>query len=342
MITPDMILGRSVLAGDSILIREGMSNLVTYRERLRTLGIFSVYIEDAASEGIEIEDVISEKLHSRCKDTLSTTMKQLRKQAVVDNSQVEDLVGNLLDELLSKPHMLVSMSDIGRTADNTLEHSINTTIYASFLGMKLGYTRKQLATLAEGTLLHDLGKTILDNKILFKPGKLTPDELEYVQTHTTLGYEQLAKTSQLPEYAKQIALCHHERLDGTGYPKGLKGNQIVDEVRIASIVDVYEALTADRCYRMALSPIKAIDILYQDAVSKLDFELVTTFVQNLAAYPNGTLVNLSDGSRGIVKAQNPSMPLRPIIRIIKQEGAIDVPIHDVDLMEHLNLTIVDD
>lgn len=342
MLTPDMTLGRSVILGDFILIRSGVSNLEIYKERLRQLGICNLYIEDSASEGISIDEAVSHNMRHRCKGVLSTTITKLRSNVLIDNGLIKDLIENLLEEILCKPHMLVSMSDIGRTGDNTLEHSINTTIYAAYLGMQLDYPKNKLAELAEGTLLHDIGKTLLNRNILFKPGRLTAEEFIYVKTHTTLGYDILEKDYGLSEYSRQIALCHHERLDGSGYPNGLSGKDISEAVKIAAIVDVYEALTADRCYRPSISPVQAIDILYEEAATKLDLGLVTSFVKNLAAYPNGTMVKLSDGNHAVVKMQNPSMPLRPVVRVIKKEGNMHIPMFEVDLMKTLNLTILDD
>lgn len=340
-LTHDMVLGKPVMLGDAVLIRDGVSDLIRYRNRLLQIGVHSLYIEDDASNGIIIDDPISDRLRFRCKRTLSNTIEQLRSNVLVDNGEIKHLIESMLEEILSRPQMLMSMSDIGRTGDNTLEHSINTTIYAIYLGGLLNFSRPKLTYLAEGLLLHDIGKTLLERSIIFKKGKLTPEEFDYVKTHTTLGYDLLGKNHGLSEPSRQIALCHHERIDGSGYPNGMAGKELSDVVRMSAVVDTYEALTADRCYRPAMPPAKAIQILYQEADTKLDLTIVSEFVKHLAVYPNGTLVTLSDGNTGLVQMQNPSMPLRPVVRIIQEIDGKPAPVQEIDLLKTLNVTILD-
>lgn len=341
MLTPDMRLGRSICHGNSILIREGTADLGRYAKQLEKLGIYQLYIEDASSEGILIEDIVSDKTRRKCKTSLGNTFEKIKSGFTVHYSAVETMIDDLLSEILSHPDTLVSLGAIGSVDESTLEHSVNATVYAICLGVQLGYGRDRMKELAEGTLLHDIGKTVLDQAILFKSQKLTEPEFELIKTHSAQGYEILKKMPDISESSRQIALCHHERLDGSGYPNGIKGNEIPEFSRIAAIVDVYEALTADRCYRKAMSPYHALEILSEESASKLDLKLTSKFMQNVAAYPNGSMVRLSDGNPAIVKSQNPSMPLRPVVRVVKWENGKLLPKYEVDLMKVLNLTIAE-
>lgn len=217
-------------------------------------------------------------------------MKKVKSDFTMVSSLMTELVENLMEEILDHPKTLFSLSAIDHTDESTLNHSVNAAIYAVCMGIELGYERNVLVELAEGTILHDLGKTVLEKKILMKSGSLNADEFEHIKQH-------------------------------------------------AAIVDIYEALTSDRCYHKAISPYRAMEILTEEAAMKLDLDLATTFLQKIVIYPNGTMVRLSDGSMGVVKEQNPSMPLRPVVRVFETKQGMPVAKLEVDLMRVLNLTI---
>lgn len=339
MLTPDMILGRTISYGNSILIRAGMKELNRFAKKLEELGIRFLYIEDILSKDIDIEDVVSDRTRIKCKKSLNIILKKVKSDFTMDSTLVTELVENLMDEILNHPKTLFSLSAIDHTDESTLNHSINATIYAVCMGIELGLEQNMLVELAEGTILHDLGKTVLDKKILMKPGSLNAEEFEHIKQHTVLGYELLKKIPGLSERSRQISLYHHERMDGSGYPRGIVGAEIPLFVRIVSIVDIYEALTSERCYHKAISPYRAMEILTEEAATKLDPDLAAIFLQKIAVYPNGALVHLSDGSVGVVKAQNPSMPLRPVVRVFETKQGRPVAKLEVDLMKVLNLTI---
>lgn len=340
-VTPDMELGKAVCKGASILINAGTKDLIRYVPRLRKLGITHLYIQDGAGEDIEIDDLVCERTRMECKQTVEKSFRQMQTQSTVDVRQVSFVVDDLLDEILSHSSMLVNLNEIGDIGDNTLDHSINTTIYAVCLGMQLNYGRDKLRQLAYGTLLHDVGKTVLDSNILFKQSSLTDEEFEHVKQHPQLGYDMLAKNTSISEVSRRIALYHHERMDGSGYPKGLYGDAIPEFARIAAIVDVYEALTVNRCYHKAIVPQRAMEVISAEAVSKLDLALASIFLQNIAVYPNGMTVLLSNGQYAVVKQQNRSLPLRPVVRVLAMMNGKCVAREEIDLMRALNLTIVD-
>lgn len=339
MLTPDMVLGRPVSTNSNILINAGVRDLDQYVRRLELLGINFLYIEDEVSDGIEINELIQAETRTKCKYTLQKSFQRINTHFSVNMNDVVTITRSLIDDILSSKGVLYNINEIGSMEDNTLDHSLNTTVYAICLGRQLGYNKTQLKHLATGTLLHDIGKTALNHNILFKPGRLSAEEFEHVKSHTQLGYELLCKDSQIPEATRQVCLCHHERIDGSGYPFGRQGDELHDYVKIASIVDVYEALTVKRCYHNAITPLQAMDILTQEATSKLDFNLVSIFNQNIAVYPTGTNVLLSDGRYGIVRDQNESFPLRPVVRVIEKRNGKFVSHEEINLLTTLNLTI---
>lgn len=338
MILPDMRLAMSIYHKNQLLLTEGTRNINRYVNSLRKLGITSVYIEDALSKGIEIPDAITEKVRLHCKDVLGETLVSLREKGTFDEIELVETIDQLLEEIMSRTDFLVSLSDIGTTDDSTLVHSVNMTVFSLLIGKKLNYSYSQMRKLAEGCIIHDIGKVLIDPDVLYKPGKLTEREFEYVKQHTVLGYNIAKRNPLLSELSRVVCLSHHERVDGSGYPYGLKGDEIPEFARIAAVADVYDAITSKRCYHDEQSIYDAVDILMMEASSKLDTKLVTLFVRNIAIYPNGSLVQLSDKTYAIVKEQNKEMPMRPVVRVF--DPWEQVPIYEVDLMKELDLTII--
>lgn len=342
MITPDMKLGKSIYSEAVMLLRKGTANLNRYINKLNELGIQYIYVDDQAGEGIEIHDAISDETRKKCKTVLSETFSNISEGGNLDSGKLTGMVTKLIDEIASQPNIIVSLQDIGSTRDETLLHCVNTAVYGLILANRVGLSEISQRDLAQGLLLHDIGKIALDQDILYKKGDLTAEEFAHIRQHPQLGYEILKKDPLLTEATRRVALQHHERLDGSGYAFGAKGNELNILTRIAAIVDVYEALTVNRCYRKSYTPSKAADILTADAVEKLDAQLVANFFQSVAIYPNGNMLLLSDGSLAIVKEQNPGLPFRPVVRLINGGGSLKKPAEEIDLSVMLNITIVED
>ncbi|MBP3544222.1 MAG: HD-GYP domain-containing protein [Lachnospiraceae bacterium] len=338
-LTPEMILAKPVYHIDSLMLKVGTRDLGRYVSGLTRLGITHLYVTDKLSEDIIIEDAISWETRLNCKGVLFATMNRLSGQGVLDTDELSVSADKMMDDILTNEGILISMNEIGTIDDSTFDHSINAAIYAMILAKRLGYPRARTKKLAMGALLHDIGKTLVNQKILYKPGKLTAAEFEHVKQHTVLGYEALKKNDGLTEISRVMALSHHERLDGSGYPHGLKADDIHEFVRIASIVDVYDALISERCYHKKRTVYEAVSVMKAEAIGRMDVGLLTTFVKCLAIYPNGTMVKLSDGMTGIVKSQNDQMPYRPVVRIIQDAEGRPLSVHEVNLAKIPELKI---
>lgn len=339
-LTPNMRLGKSIYHYNNLLLKEGTSNLTKFVPNFINLGISYVYIEDKVSEDIEIEDVISEETRVKCKSALQNSIRSIQSQGTPDTSFFSEAVTNLLDEILANPNVLISLSDIGTTDDSTLVHSVNTTVFSLLIAQQLNFSMLELRKLTEGALLHDIGKTLLRQDILFKTSPITSEEFSHIKEHSLLGYTLLRQNPNFTELSRLITLQHHERLDGSGYPYGLKKDDIHAFSKIVAIADMYDALTAERCYRSSLTNYDAYRILMKDSGTKIDSELLSIFLKHIAIYPNGTIVRLSDGTRGIVKSQNHQAPFRPLVRIIDDRFEEPVKLYDLNLMEELSITIL--
>lgn len=341
MLKPDMVLARPVYQKDTLILKAGSRNISRYISNLLNMGIHYVYVEDGKSEGIEIPDVIAERTRHDCKQILRHTMEAFITEERANMQELTQSVDQILMEILQNKDVQVSLNDISAADEYTFEHSVSVAVYSLLVGRELGYNTSKMQKLAMGTLLHDIGKVLLDPDILYKKGKLTMDEFEYVKQHPLVGYQMLRRNCHLPEQVMQIAYEHHERLDGTGYPRKLTEKQIPEFSKIVAITDVYDALTTDRCYREKWPAHKAVDFIIERCGTEFSPELVQLFIQQIAIYPNGSLVRLSDGSVGLVKDQNKNMPLRPVVRVIQNSEGKEISPYEINMMKTLSITIVE-
>lgn len=337
---PGMVVAKAVYnAEGQMLLNKDVVLTDSYIGRLKELGISGIYIEDNISQGIVIKDVISDETREKAKAFVKSTMEQISVNRHVDVQKAREIVDSIIDELLESHEMLVNLQDIRTKDEYTFGHCVNVSVLSLMMGIALGYDRMKLSELGTGTLLHDIGKVCIPDSILKKPGKLTKDEFDEIKRHTIYGYQMLKENGNISGYSCYIALCHHERPDGKGYPFGLKGDNIHQLARITAICDVYDALTSDRVYRSKMKIPDAVEYLKSMAMSQFDYDLVKIFLKFIALYPIGSGVVLNTGQKAIVVRNNPEMQNRPVVRIIKDEQNGDY--EEIDLMEHLSVFIVD-
>jgi HD-GYP domain-containing protein (c-di-GMP phosphodiesterase class II) len=171
--------------------------------------------------------------------------------------------------------------------------------------------------LGTGALLHDVGKTRTPEGILNKPGPLDPREYEIMKRHAEDGYQLLASGGGTSREVLEIVRLHHERVPGTGYPFGLKGDDIPLTVRIVAIVDTYDAMTSDRAYRDAIAADDALNQLYRYEHESFGADLVEAFIRCLGIFPVGSVVELDNGAVGIVVKTRPNARLQPTLRMVR-------------------------
>lgn len=339
MIETDMILAKDIWNNGMLMLKKGTINLHKYIKNFKTLGVTYIYVEDEKSYNIIIPEVMSDSMKESCKSILMETMNSLIQNDGNQFNNFEESVEKIINAVIANRNIQINLTDVRTTDEYTFSHCISTTVYALLIANKLNYSKEKLATLAMGTLLHDIGKILINKNILFKKDPLSSSEKKYVKQHSLCGYQLLEHNISLPDLAKQIVLLHHERLDGSGYPKGLKESELHEAIKIVSIADVYDALTSDRCYRKKWSTYQAINYLTANSGTMFDAKLVGLFIRQVAVYPNGSIAKLSDGRMALVKEQNPNFPLRPIVRVFSDKYGQVIPIQEINLMETLSLTI---
>lgn len=236
-----------------------------------------------------------------------------------------------VDSIKANPSAMFWMSRIKSRDAYTAEHCLRVAIFAVAFARFLGMPDEDLEVVGLCGLLHDLGKLRVPDTILNKPGALSPEEQRLMQEHTTLGYEMLKADIRLDPIVSDVTRHHHERMDGRGYPQQLAEWQISRLARLVSIVDAFDAITSDRCYRDGLSTSEAIRILYRNRGQQFDATMVEAFIRMIGVYPPGSLVELSTGEVAIVVATHPGRKLRPRVEIVLNADKQPVSPRTVDL-----------
>lgn len=233
----------------------------------------------------------------------------------------EDLnVDQLLDETLNlfgENSTTISMFDMlhnmRQIDDSTYAHSVNVALICRLIGKWKNFSEKDMDTLTLCGLLHDIGKSKIPNEIIGKPGRLTDSEYEEIKKHPVIGYN-LVKNLDIDQRVKNAVLLHHERFDGKGYPLGLTGSEIDDFTSIVSIADVYDAMTANRCYRDGLCPFEVITIFENEGLTQFNPKYILTFLEHIANTYINNEVLLSDGSAEKIVLINQKLT-RPTIQL---------------------------
>jgi putative nucleotidyltransferase with HDIG domain len=343
---PGMILAKEVLCNNGFrLLNTGMELKEKYIRNLIKLGIPAVYIDDNLIPDIIIEDVIADETRLEAQNLVRNILENAGKKSEINSSnllfltkQATRALDDIIVQLMNNPNLIVNLADI-RTADNyTFSHCVNVAVLSIATGISMGYSYADLKRIGLGTLLHDLGKTKIPIYILNKPGKLTDDEYENIKKHPQLGYEIAKKKEFMYISSALIIQQHHERNNGKGYPNGLDGNEIHRYAKVAAVADVYDALVADRPYRAALQPHKALEIIESNE-NEFDLPVLQNFVKHVAAYPIGTVVSLSNGLIGVVVHNTAGFPTRPKLRILCDKEYCLTDVCEIDLVKTNNIVV---
>jgi HD-GYP domain-containing protein (c-di-GMP phosphodiesterase class II) len=337
-VKPGDIVGYPIFRDDgAVLINTGVKLTESYIQHLKELGITHIYIQDEISQGIVINDPISIQTRTEALKVIADNFYRSCKGLPLDIESVKKTVDKIIDEILSDGSILLNLQDIKSFDNYIFSHSLSVTLLSILMGKNLGYNEKFLKDLGVGCMLHDIGKLDIPKEILDKPEKLTDQEYEIVKSHTHYGYRRImGQDEDLSATSAHVALEHHERLDGSGYPRGLKGEEIHIFSRIASIADVYDAMTSDRIYRPAYPPNEAVEFIMGGSGSLFEYNLVKSFLRSVAPYPVGDIVLLNTQEVGIVVDVRRDFPLRPIVRVIEDDGW-----KDIDLMKETTKFILE-
>jgi len=346
----NMQIGKTIYSenGDILLVKNTFLK-ESYIERLKEKNIPAIYIEDELSKGIDSQSVVS--LETQVKaiqtikgifDAIDPTKKDLSKTIINEKAyfSLKNTIEKIINEIKKNHDLSFNMVELLSTDLYTYTHSVNVTILSLMLANELGYSEGYQLKIGMGCLLHDIGKIMIDDKILHKKGALTEEEFTQMHKHSEYGHEMIKENNGLTAITRNIVLLHHEKLDGSGYPYQLKGDEIKSHVRIATIADIFDAVTSKRVYSKELPIYQGLELVSSYAPELIDEDLYHLLSKKIAPYPPGTSVHLSNGYKGTVFDLNKDHPTRPIIKIVLDDkGQVLKENLMIDLMEDLTLFV---
>ncbi|MDO6441535.1 HD-GYP domain-containing protein [Marinobacter sp. 2_MG-2023] len=255
-------------------------------------------------------------IHSEAQELVGSFMNSAKIGAAIDIAPIHQLADELQNSVTRNANALGCLGRIREKDNYLLEHSVNLSVLMTLFGQYRKLPDDVLHQTVVGALLHDLGKILTPDEVLHKPGRLSPEEYEVMKLHARHSRDILSATEGIGELTVITAAQHHERLDGTGYPEGLKGDQISVYGRMVAITDVYDAITADRVYHRGMTPTQGLKKLLEWSGSHLDPALVKQFIRCIGLYPVGSLVLLDSGRLGVVIEINEEDQRLPVVRVM--------------------------
>lgn len=266
----------------------------------------------------QLEDELprAKEVHRQAELAVQQLFEELRQHGTTDISRAHEVMDGMVESIICNPDALALLSRVKRASAYVYARSVSVAINMLLFGRHLGFPRDHLHLLGAAGLLLDAGTAKAPPELLNKNGRLTTEEYETIQQHVQLSIEMLRDSKGVSEKLISIVACHHEREDGSGYPRGLRGAEIGVPGKMAAIVDCYDALTSERPYARSFSPYEALQHLYDWRHHLFHLELVEQFVQCLGIYPVGSLVELNSGEVAVVLAHNRVRRLKPRVLII--------------------------
>ena len=259
---------------------------------------------------------LSQQVFTESKAILNKIFSDAKEGVDLDLATILEVTNKSVDVIFNNPDSLACIVNIRHKDEYLLEHSISVSIYLSMFASYLNIDKAIAQEMALGAFLHDVGKIMVPDSILHKPGKLTDDEFYLMKTHANHTVDIFEKTRGFSRLSYEVAAYHHEKIDGTGYPFKIKGDKLSKYCRMMNICDIFDALTSNRCYKEGFPRDKAFSILRSLAKDNLhlDSELVEHFINAIGEYPIGSLVQLNSNKIAIVERKNTVDSLRPGVR----------------------------
>ncbi len=315
---------------------------------LKSKQVFSVLIDKNKTIKTTLSNTPKAKISAEIKQAkaIFNESKNIQKSlfsralsgANIELTPVIDVCNKSIDAIFNNPDSLACVVNIREKDEYLLEHSVAVSVYIILLARYLELDRDIIEQLSIGAFLHDIGKIMIPDEVLNKPGKLTNDEFTIMKTHTNHSIRIIQKTSGISELSLEIAALHHEKLDGTGYPFQVKGENISQYGRMIAICDIFDALTTTRVYKKGFPHPKAFAILRELAQKNhLDAKLVDQFIKCVGVFPVGSLVQLDSKKLAMIDERNDNNPTKPKVR-----SFYSVTSNDFVDAEYVNLAKADD
>ncbi|PLY57183.1 metal-dependent phosphohydrolase [Herbaspirillum sp. BH-1] len=271
-------------------------------------------------------------LRETAKKATKAMFSEARMGKVLDMERCVSVVEEIASSVVKSPSGMLSVLRLKLADEYTYLHSVAVCALMVALGRTLGLDEAACREAGLGGFLHDVGKAFIPHELLNKPGKLTDEEFTQIKKHPELGYKYLSQDPNVPDYARDVCLHHHEKMDGNGYPEALRSGSISLYSRMAAICDVYDALTSDRPYKRAWDPAEAISTMATWS-GHFDRAMFLAFVKTLGIYPVGSIVKLESGRSGFVIRQNAQDLTRPVLKVFRYNDSMEMSDTEIlDLM----------
>jgi putative nucleotidyltransferase with HDIG domain len=320
----DTSRGLDVAAGTASLTREEVdAQIDTDFSRLEDLPPLQVTlpppppppVRDRTPTDMESELKKAAAVCVRSKHAVVSMFSEARMGRAVDATSAQSLVDEISDSVTRNPGALISLARLKTADDYTYMHSVAVCALMVALAKQLKLNDDQTRLAGMAGLLHDLGKAAIPLSVLNKPGKLTDKEFTVVRSHPVEGYHMLKGAGNVPDAVLDACLHHHEKVDGTGYPDQLKGDNISVIARMTAICDVYDAITSDRPYKLGWDPSESLRRMAEWTTDHFDARMFQAFVKTIGIYPVGSLVRLTSGRIGVVMEQSPKALTMPMVNV---------------------------
>jgi putative nucleotidyltransferase with HDIG domain len=255
------------------------------------------------------------KICAQSKRAVMSMFQEARMGNAVDTGGARQMVEEISDSVSRNPGALISLARLKTADDYTYMHSVAVCAMMVALARQLGLDEEQTRLAGLAGLMHDLGKAAMPMDVLNKPGKLTDVEFSVIKTHPVEGYRLLQAGKDVDPIVLDVCLHHHEKTDGSGYPKGLKADEISLFAKMGAVCDVYDAITSNRPYKLGWDPAESLRKMAEWANGHFDGKVFQAFVKSLGIYPIGSLVKLSSGRLGVVVDQTSKSLTTPCVKV---------------------------
>jgi putative nucleotidyltransferase with HDIG domain len=322
-----------LLAKDVILTQN-------YIDRLKKANVQCIFIEDELSEGLEATYIVSDTLKIQSVMSVKNAFKDLAERKgtnynIKSIDSIKQVVDDMMRVIYDNPHTLYCMTELMGTDMYTYNHSAEVAVLSMLVAKSMKLNDTFIQKIGVGAILHDIGKMNIPAELLNKVEPLSDDELKQVKDHVQMGYDLLKDNDFISPISRQIVLLHHEKLNGSGYPYMLSGDDIPIHVRIVTLCDIFNAISSNRAYKSRINADEALETIRAEAIYELDRDIYYHLLKVVNIYPVGTLVELSSGEVGIIIKENLDAQTRPVVQIIRDKKREEI----VNLMDYLTLFI---